>query len=73
MFVLMKLFVDLLFEVGVDAPDQAIRTGCNLQDADLVAEMAPEIEADVCVEVVQRLNGQQPACGVVTAWAFLRC
>jgi hypothetical protein len=37
----------------------------DLEDADLVAEIAGEIEADVGVEVVESLERQQPAPGVV--------
>ena len=40
------LVVGLLFEIGVDAHDQAARIDRDLQDADLMPEIACELEPD---------------------------
>jgi hypothetical protein len=43
----------MLFEVGVDASDQIFGIDLDLEDADLVTEIACEIEANDRIEVVE--------------------
>lgn len=54
-----------LFEIGVDTFDQAVRVDGDLENADLVAEIAREIEADGGVEVVASFERQKLAPRVV--------
>jgi hypothetical protein len=58
---------EMLFEVGVDTLDQAVCVDGDLEDANLVAEIALEFEADGGVEVVESIKRQQLALRVV-AW-----
>jgi hypothetical protein len=64
--VLIGLKISLLFEIGVDALDQAIGIDRDLQDPDLVSEIACEIEPDVRMEFVELFDRQQLAVGAVT-------
>lgn len=59
------LLVRVLFEVGVDAFNQAVCVDGDLEDADLVAEIARKIEADGGVEVIEPFKRQQLALRVV--------
>lgn len=52
MFLLSRALAERLFEVGVDAFDQAVRIDRDLEDANLVAEVAREIQANVGIEAV---------------------